>query len=64
MSVAISVLWEDSAKKSTSNIRIESNSEKEKHGVKLASSAHRIFFKLLISFALPKNCKKNNAVII
>lgn len=64
MSVAISVLWEDSAKKSTSNIRIESNSEKEKHGVKLASSAHRVLFKLSVSFTLLKNCRKNNAVII
>ena len=64
MSVAISVLWEDSAKKSMINIRIESNSKKEKYGVKLAFSAHRILFKLLVSFILLNNCRKNNAVII
>lgn len=48
MSAAISALWENSAKKSTGNIRIESNSEKEKYGVQLAFSARRIFFIILI----------------
>lgn len=48
MSAATSALWENSAKKSTGNIRIESNSEKEKYGVQLAFSARRIFFIILI----------------
>jgi hypothetical protein len=64
MSAAISALWENSAKKSTSNIRIESNSEKEKYGVQLAFSARHIFFIFLISLTLVKNCRKNNVVII
>ena len=64
MSAAISALWENSAKKSTSNIRIQSNSEKEKYGVQLAFPAHRTFFIFLISFTLLKTCMYNNVVII